>query len=135
MPRFGRRSTKNILEAHPDLQRLFYEVIKYFDCTVIDAYRPQEEQDEAYYTGRSKLKFPQSKHNIKPSMAIDVVPWFTDEPHVRWRDMDTFYYFAGFVKGIAANMGIDITTGLDWDSDNDLKDQTFQDAAHFELRL
>lgn len=135
MPRFGRRSTKNILEAHPDLQRLFYEVIKYFDCTVIDAYRPQEEQDEAYYTGRSQLKFPQSKHNVKPSMAVDVVPWFTDAPHVRWKDMDTFYYFAGFVKGIAANMGINIRTGLDWDSDNDFKDQSFQDAAHFELIL
>jgi peptidoglycan L-alanyl-D-glutamate endopeptidase CwlK len=43
-------------------------------------------------------------------------------------------YFAGFVKGVASQMGIPIRWGGDWNSDNNLKDNKFDDLPHFELK-
>ena len=128
MPHFGPRSIENLSECHPSLQRLFKEVIKHYDCAVICGHRGKEEQDRAFFEGKSKLTFPMSKHNKVPSLAVDVVPYPVD-----WRDRDRFYYFAGLVKGIASSMGIKIRWGGDWDSDNNFKDQSFHDLPHFEL--
>lgn len=129
MYKFGSRSQKNLMEAHPDLQKLFNEVIKHYDCAVIEGHRPEWEQNKAYHAGKSKLKFPHSKHNQMPSLAVDVIPWPVD-----WNDYKRFYFFGGLVKGIADQMGIDIRWGGDWDSDNSFKDQSFHDLPHFELR-
>lgn len=125
---FGARSKKNLAQAHSDLQALFLEVIKHYDCAVISGFRGQEEQDSLFHAGQSKLKFPESKHNDLPSMAVDVIPWPVD-----WSDYKRFYHFVGFVKGVASQMGINIRCGADWDGDNDFKDQTFHDLPHFEL--
>ena len=129
VPKLGRRSKKNLSEAHPLLQELFEEVIKHYDCSIIEGNRPQEEQDRLFHAGKSKLKFPKSKHNRTPSLAVDVVPYPVD-----WKDKDRFMNFGGLVKGIALMMGIDIRWGGDWDGDNTFKDQSFHDLPHFELR-
>ena len=126
--KFGTRSTNNLKEAHPLLQDLFNEVIKVYDCAVIEGHRPQDEQDKAYHAGKSKLKWPDSKHNKKPSLAVDVIPWPVD-----WKDSKRFYYFAGIVKGIATKMNIEIRWGGDWNSNNVFTDQSFHDLPHFEL--
>ncbi len=126
--KFGQRSMKNLSEAHPDLQRLFSEVIKHVDCSVIEGFRSEEEQNKMVHDGRSKLEWPLSKHNQTPSLAVDVIPYPVD-----WNDKNRFYYFAGFVKGTAARLGIKIRWGGDWDSDNEFKDQSFHDLPHFEL--
>ena len=126
--KFGTRSSKNLAEAHPLLQRLFNEVIKHIDCSVIEGHRGQEEQNKLFHSRLSKLQWPQSKHNQKPSMAVDVVPWPVD-----WKDTERFRFFAGIVKGIATQMNISIRWGGDWDGDNDFKDQSFHDLPHFEL--
>lgn len=128
MYEFGDRSLKNLNEADSKLQALFLEVIKHYDCAVIEGYRPKDEQNKAYHAGKSTLKYPQSKHNSRPSMAVDIVPWPID-----WGDYNRFYYFGGLVKGIAAKMGVSIRWGGDWDSDNSFKDQSFNDLPHFEL--
>ena len=135
MPEFGTRSKNNLSEAHPDLQRLFNEVIKYFDCSVIEGYRGEEEQNRYYHAGKSKAKFPQSRHNQTPSLAVDVVPYFKNSPHIRWDDKESFYYFAGFVKGVAYKINIGIIWGGDWDDDKDLKNQVFFDLPHFQIKL
>lgn len=128
MPSFGTDSRKNLDTAHPLLQELFEEVIQYFDCKVTQGYRGQADQDAAFTAGKSKLKFPKSKHNNKPSLAVDVCPHPID-----WKDLSRFYLFIGFVKGIAINKGIKIRTGGDWDGDTQVKDETFIDLPHFEL--
>lgn len=129
MPKFGPRSTKNLSEAHPLLQELFNEVIKHYDCAVIEGHRPKEEQDKAFHGGKSRVQWPNSKHNKQPSLAVDVCPYPID-----WNDTKRFYYFAGKVIATAELMGIDVRWGGDWDSDNDFRDQTFNDLPHFELR-
>lgn len=134
MPKFGKRSTDNLSEAHPDLQTVFNEVVKHFDCTVIEGQRTEAEQNEVYRRGLSKLKFPNSKHNKCPSEAVDVLPYPID-----WNDTNRMRYFAGFVVGIASMMKdreiIDhnIRWGGDWNKDTELKDNRFQDLPHFEI--
>lgn len=132
MPKFGTRSKKNLSEAHPDLQRLFNEVIRHYDCSVIEGARGKEEQNRLYSQGKSQLKYPNSKHNIKPgqkySMAVDVVPYHSDRiPHIDWNDVGGFKEFCWFVKGVAAGIGVEIVSGgLDWEN--------FKDYPHFELK-
>jgi len=134
MPKFGKRSTANLEEAHADLQTVFNEVIKYFDCSIIEGRRGEKEQNEAFHKGNSKLKYPQSKHNKEPSMAVDVVPYPID-----WKDGNRMRYFAGYVMGIAnllKDRGIidhALRWGGDWDKDTEVKDNKFQDFPHFEL--
>ena len=59
----------------------------------------------------------------------DVAPYQID-----WQDKDRFYYFAGIVKGVALKLNIPIRWGGDWDSDTQVKDQTFFDLPHFEIK-
>ncbi len=129
MPKFGSRSRSKLETCHEDLQKVFNEVIKHFDCSILEGTRPKEVQDEYYRTGKSKVKYPNSKHNSNPSRAVDVAPYPID-----WNDKERFYFFAGYVKGVASQMGIELRWGGDWDSDNELHDQTFMDLPHFELR-
>lgn len=128
MPKFGKRSFKNLSEAHPKLQRIMKEVIKYHDCSVIEGHRPKSEQDAVFHAGKSKVQWPNSKHNSQPSNAIDVVPYPVD-----WNDTRRFDLFAGHVLMAANMLGIKLRWGGDWDSDLDLKDQSFHDLPHFEL--
>ena len=83
--------------------------------------------------GRSQLRFPHSKHNHSPSLAVDIAPWYPDNPHIRWQDHKGFIYLAGIIKGLAISMGIQIRWGGDWDADHDLQDQRFNDLPHFEV--
>lgn len=133
MPKFGLKSLQKLSTCDERLQRVFKEVIKHWDCTILEGHRDEETQNEYYRTGRSKLKYPAGKHNALPSKAVDAAPYFESAPHIRWNDTSSFYYFAGFVVGIAASMGIKLRWGGDWDSDKDTKDQNFNDLPHFEL--
>ena len=128
MPRFGRTSQANLKECHWNLQVIFSRVIEEYDCSIIEGYRDKATQDKLFHGGQSKLQFPKSKHNRSPSHAVDAVPYPID-----WKDTDRFYAFGGFVMGIAAQMGIKLRWGGDWDGDWQHKDQTFHDLPHFEL--
>ena len=120
MPSFSKRSADKLVTCDERLQVLFNEVIKHFDCTVLDGHRNKERQDAAYNSGRSKAKYPQSKHNTYPSMAADVVFYPID-----WDSLHRFYEFAGFVKATAIQLGIKIKWGGDF--------KGFFDGPHFEL--
>lgn len=127
MPQFGKKSKEQLATCHPALQRLFNEVIKHHDCTIIEGHRSNENQIKAFNSGKSKIKSG-GKHNQIPSLAIDATPWPID-----WNDKARFYHFAGKVQGIAQMMHIKLRWGGDWDCDNNLKDQRFFDLPHFEL--
>lgn len=132
MPNFGRKSSRNLLQCHPYLVRLFQEVVKTFDCSIIVGHRGEAEQNMAYLQEKSTKDWPHSKHNQEPSLAVDVVPWPFNEND--WGDKERFYFMAGHVLGIAGQLGIDIRWGGDWDRDKDIHDQKFDDLVHFELR-
>jgi peptidoglycan LD-endopeptidase CwlK len=134
MPTFGAESKKQLATCHPELQLLFNEVIKYYDCKVLEGYRNQADQEKAFNAGNSKLHYPNGKHNRLPSIAVDVSPF-----PVNWNDTKRFYWFAGFVLGMAVQlkaqgkMHYDVRYGGDWNMNKDINDQTFNDLVHFEL--
>ncbi len=129
MPKFSNRSLQILGTCDARLQKVFNEVIKHWDCTIIDGKRSVDEQIRNVNLGVSKTL--NSKHvypEDKPSLAVDVAPY-----PIRWQDSQRFYAFGGFVIGTALQMGIRLRWGGDWDSDRDLKDQNFNDLPHFEL--
>lgn len=128
MPRFSATSQKRLDSAHPDLRRVFVEVIKHFDCTIVCGHRGRAAQQLALETGKSKAAYGQSPHNFAPAYAIDAVPYPID-----WQDRERMTYFAGFVVGLARAMAIDLTWGGDWNRDTHLSDNRFDDLPHFEL--
>ena len=129
MPKFGRSSKQRLETCHEDLQEIFNEVIKYFDCSVLCGHRGEEDQNKAVASGNSKVAWPNGRHNANPSNAVDVAPYPID-----WEDRERMTYFAGMVMGIAKVRGIPLRWGGDWNSDTNLKDNNFDDLPHFELR-
>lgn len=134
MLKFNSASQHKLFTCHQDLQTLFREVIKYFDCSVLEGFRNESDQNKAFFEGKSKLKWPDGNHNKNPSMAVDVAPYPVD-----WNNIKRMYWFGGFVLGIAKmlkndnKMIYDVRYGGDWDNDKDINDQHFNDLVHFEL--
>jgi peptidoglycan LD-endopeptidase CwlK len=128
MAKFGKKSTRTLGTAHPDLQRVFNEVVKHFDCSVICGFRGETAQQLAYDTGKSKARFGESPHNFSSSFAVDVIPYPVD-----WGDTERMVHFAGFVLGTAKSLGVELKWGGDWDRDTHLSDNRFDDFPHFEL--
>jgi len=129
MPRFGKRSIGRLQTCDQKLQELFYEVVKHFDCSILEGHRGEERQNKAFADGKSKVKYPNGKHNQNPSIAVDVAPYPID-----WSDRDRFHYFGGFVLGVAKEMGMNIRWGGDWNQDTHTKDNKFDDLVHFEIK-
>ena len=129
MPRFGTKSRGRLSSCHPDLQKVFNQVIKEIDCSILCGQRGEKEQNKAFDEGRSKVRFPDGRHIANPSNAVDVAPYPID-----WEDRERFHLFAGYVLGIADSMGIRLRWGGDWDRDWTVKDNKFDDLPHFEIK-
>jgi len=128
VPTFSDRSRSILHTCDSRLQTIFTRVVRDFDCTIVSGHRTEEEQNNLFHRNLSQLKWPHSKHNRKPSLAIDVYPYPID-----WSDRDRFHYFAGFVMGRAIQLGYKIRWGGDWDGDWQVRDNVFDDLGHFEL--
>lgn len=134
MPEYSKKSKQNLAEAHRDLQVIFNEVIKLYDCSILCGHRDKQKQNELFSKGLSKVKYPNSNHNKKPSDAVDAVPYPID-----WNDKLRLYHFAGFVLGTAERLlkegkiSRKLRWGGDWNRNNIFNDQKFNDLDHFEL--
>lgn len=133
MYRFSRYSKGNLDTCIEPLQRIAHAAIEAVDFRVICGVRGEEDQNKAFDLGLSMKKYPNSKHNKVPSLAVDIVPWHKATPNIRWKDTDAFIYLAGHILMMAQVMGFEVRWGRDWDRDDDLTDETFFDFAHFEL--
>ncbi len=128
MPHFSSRSRDNLRTCDYRLVELFNEVIRSFDCTIICGYRGQQAQDEAFFTGFSTKRWPESKHNTNPSLAIDVVPYPVD-----WKDIEPFKWMGPYVIGVGDSKGVKLRWGADWNGNRRTSDEKFLDYAHFEI--
>jgi len=129
MYKYSNRSKSKLATCHPDLIRLFEEAIKYVDISIIGGGRTLAEQEEHVRAGRSKTM--KSKHLIQDdgySYAVDAMAY-----PIEWENWQKNYMFVGFIRGLAATMGIKIRVGADWDGDWTTKDQSFHDLPHVEL--
>ncbi|MEZ9627486.1 peptidase [Aliivibrio fischeri] len=127
MNKFSKQSATRLASCHPQLQKVFTKVLEICDCSILCGHRTEAEQN-ALPSSNTQVRFPNSKHNSVPSKAVDATPYPYDED-----DRERFSYFAGIVIGVGASMGIVIRWGGDWDKDNELKDNGFDDLMHFEL--
>jgi len=140
MRKFSKTSLKRLQTCHPDLQRLANAVLAIHDCSVLEGYRDEETQNLYYSLGHSKVKFPNGKHNVKPSMAIDLAPYKKGQDTYDFEDV---LFFAGIVLGVASEwldqglMQHTVRWGGTWSTELDapFKFDTngFYDGVHFEL--
>ncbi|MFA6282423.1 MAG: M15 family peptidase, partial [Candidatus Omnitrophota bacterium] len=107
-----------------------------YDTTIVEGHRDATAQNKAFAEGKSKLKYPYSKHNKQPAEAVDAAPYIGGR--INWK-RDNLLLFAGYVLGTADHlyrigvMSHRIRLGADWDKDKDVTDETFRDEPHFEI--
>ena len=134
--RFSAISEYNLATTAPLLQKLLKEAIrvapKHLDFAVTCGHRDERAQNEAYAKGTSTKRWPNSKHNQMPSLAVDIRPALPFEAK-DWQDKIRFGRIIGFIECVAAELGIKIRCGLDWDMDGRSIDETFPDLPHIEL--
>ena len=141
---FGKKSQKNLDSCHPDIQKILNRLIQYYDFSVIEGYRSQERQQELFSQGKSTLDGVEtkSKHQVYPSMAVDIIPYKKD--HNPWEDsqdnLKRYYFMMGMVKSLALEMYINgevehsVRFGLDWQMDDVYNTKfEFTDCPHMEL--
>jgi len=128
---FGTRSRMHLDTCHDDLKAVCFEVIKFYDFSVIEGYRDESTQEKYFRMGVSHLHFPKSRHNQHPSCAVDLYPWPTGTA-----DRDQMLLLAGIFLSTAHSMGVKIRWGGSWSSSNlVIKKERFVDLPHFELVL
>lgn len=116
----SKTSRQKLNTCHSDLIRLIEAVAETEKCAVICGFRGRYEQEKAYHTGKSKAKWGQSKHNLKPSHAVDVVP-----VPLNWEDIPAFEKLGEKIMAKAKELGINIRWGRDFTN--------LKDYPHFEL--
>jgi len=120
--KFGKSSLQRLRTCHDDLQLLCHAILEDMDITVLCGYRSEAEQNAAFAKGTSKLKFPRSKHNSFPSLAVDIAP--VKNGKVDWNDIKLFEQMCKIAEQKAEKMGIEIRLGRDF---------SFIDFPHIEL--
>ena len=132
MNKWGNRSKEIRESLHPKLQLLMDEVLKVHDITLISGHRGEMEQNILKKNKKSKLAYPDSRHNSLPSEAVDFAKWNKTKPRIRWEDRMQTQYMAGYVQATADRLGIKIRLGADWNGDL-IFDEKFYDPFHVEL--
>ena len=129
-PGLSKRDIEKLETVDPRLADIVSEVARFFSLFVVCGFRDKEAQNEAYESGNSGLKWPDSKHNKQPSLAVDLAPRPLD-----WDDKDRFLLLAGAVIGVAGSKGYRLKWGGNWKGwprkyDNGAPNS---DLGHFEL--
>jgi len=127
-------------------ERLQQVAIRTMSKQVIDfgishGWRGEVLQNQLFDAGKSKKRWPDSKHNAvdvlgEPrSLAFDAYPYVrvNGKGGIPWTDARYWYFLAGVLLTTAEEVGVKLRWGGDWDGDTDFSDQTFDDLGHFEL--
>jgi hypothetical protein len=108
MKELSQESLEKLGTCSSELQRLFMEVSKYSPCTVVCGFRNEEDQNALFNSGNSEKKFPNSKHNVFPSLAVDVIPY---DEQSQYPSRERLNFFGGYVIGVADQLGIKLNWG------------------------
>jgi len=125
MPRFGKRSKERLKGVDTKLVNVLNALIKIMDVTIIEGVRSAERQEELLKKKATKTKY--SKH--MEGKAVDLAPYPID-----WDDRERFHYMGGMLRGIGHQLGTPVRWGGDWDSDGEIKDNSFDDLVHVEIK-
>jgi peptidoglycan L-alanyl-D-glutamate endopeptidase CwlK len=154
MHNYSKNSRDKLNTAEADLITVFTEVIEDFDNSILHGHRSSAIQMDYFKQGRALVNgqweiankrkvvtycdgtMKKSNHNYVPSRAVDALPY-----PINGEDRERMYFFAGWVMKTAKRLYKErkishmIRWGGDWDSDTEVRDQTFMDLAHFEIIL
>jgi len=149
MPKYGNVSNKRLKFCVFELQDVFNDVvfslpwtdpisgITIHDCSILCGHRDEVAQDLAYKQGNSQVQWPDSKHNVLPSNAVDSAPYHAAKPHIHWNDIDEMEAYKRLVFICAEKRGVKIRWGADWNMDGVRVDkdpnERLLDGPHFEL--
>lgn len=135
MRKWSARSQACYDQLDPRLQKVLDVILRdVADISLITGHRNQHDQNELFYgePQRTKVRWPNSKHNKQPSLAVDFQPYpMPNRVEKLWASLA---YVAGYAKGIAKADGVNLRWGGDWDGDGDLTDQDFDDLYHLEIK-
>jgi peptidoglycan L-alanyl-D-glutamate endopeptidase CwlK len=133
--KWSEKSKKCYDELDPRLQDVCdYILQNVADISLITGHRNQHDQNQKFYSRPqlTKVRWPNSKHNSLPSMAVDFQPYpYPAREEKLWASLA---YVAGSAKEYAKSKGFELRWGGDWDGDGDLTDQTFDDLFHIEIK-
>ena len=136
MHKLSNSSKQKLNQAHILLQLLCNKAIKVspVDFGITYTHRSVQEQNKLFREGKSKLDGinKMSKHNYLPSLAFDVVIYVNGK--VTWQK-EYYIMLAGVMFTCAAELGIKIRWGGNFDMDDEILEQDFDDLCHFELML
>jgi peptidoglycan L-alanyl-D-glutamate endopeptidase CwlK len=122
----NKNSREKLATCHPNIIRLAIAVNNIYPIQCICGHRNELDQEKAFQNGFSKLKYPDSKHNKKPSLAADFVPDpDKNSKTLDWNDIEEFERMCLVFEQVADDMDIKIRLGRDF---------KFVDFPHCELR-
>lgn len=124
---FSEKSLKKLYKCHPVLVELMLYAIRTSDqdFSIIWGFRSDKDQKIAYENGASFKKAGESKHNRKPSEAVDITPFPIPRTRVEWEDVDKFKVLGNHIQTCAEFLDISIVWGGDW---------PMGDYGHYELK-
>jgi len=110
----------------------------FMDFSVVEGRRSKETQNLYFKTGKSRVEWPDSKHNVKDEEQKDLAEAFDAVPYISGKGSSysicSCCYLAGLMLSEAAKLGIQLRWGGNWDMDGEvMTDQDFQDLVHYEL--
>ena len=131
------RSIANLQGVHPQLVAVVQRAIQITtqDFAVLQCVRTQQAQADLYAQGRTKpgpvvTWTLRSKHIPGAdgySHAVDIVPYPVD-----WNTPAKFDAVARAMFAAAAELGVSIRWGADWDRDGKPREKGETDSPHFE---
>lgn len=127
---FSKTSKSRLRTCHPDLKLIMECALAFseIDFGIAEGHRSVERQKKLFAEGKSQLDGvrKKSKHNLKPSMAVDIYAWVDGE--ASW-EPEHLSRIAKTVKFVAVQLGGKVSHSLRWGGDW----QSFVDMPHFEL--
>lgn len=137
MFKFGKRSIEKLSQTKIPLQKIAKNALNFglMDFAIIEGIRTKEVQNNYYKNGKSRVKWPDSKHNVRHigelSEAFDAVPYINGK--ISWNKFHCSV-LGGIILASAKSLGYTIRWGGNWDMDGEpVTDQNFQDLVHYEL--
>lgn len=128
------RSLNNLTKVHPDLIKVVVRAIQItsVDFIVGAGARSLDEQRRLVAEGKSQTM--DSRHLIQSdglAHAVDLWPWV--DGAIPWQEWSAFRHVATAMMTAAAQLGVELRWGGDWDRDGYSTDHSFLDGPHFEL--
>lgn len=131
--KFGTRSLDKLCNVDYDLQSVMQAAIDtgIMDFSITEGHREEAIQDKYFESGKSKVKWPNGKHNKIPSEAVDVVPYINGK--ASWNKLHCCI-LAGIILACAARLGVSVRWGGCWSGNfEDVGNQSLNDYVHFEI--